>query len=687
MSNQSPRFYTIRAGAPRAEDQPAAAEVFIYGDIGESWYDESVTARDFVRDIAALDVDQMTVRINSIGGSVPDGLAIYSALKRHKARVTTCIDGMAMSIASLIAMAGDTVEMAENAILMIHAPWTYASGNAADLRTRADELDTWAQAMSTSYASKTGRDSKDILALLTDGVDHYYTAEEAKAEGFIDAVVSAQPVAASAALKHMALARFSRHAAQPANPAAAAAQPKEQSMPHENTPQAAAQPAAQTNEADIRAAALKADAQRRSDIATAFAKFSNQEGVAVLMAACQNDVQCDVSAAGAKLLAHLGSQATPTAAGHVVTTVEDERDKLRAAAVQSVLSRAGVRNEKGEAIRADGANPFRGHTLLDLARASLARAGVRTDGMDKMQLVAAAFTQSTSDFPVLLENTMHKALQSAYATAADTWRRFCAVGSVSDFRAHNRYRIGSLGNLDALNELGEFKNKAIPDGEKASISAATKGNIINISRQMVINDDLGAFVGLAAMLGRAAKRTIESDVYALLALNGGLGPTMDDGKTLFHADHGNVSAAGALSVDLFDDVRVKMGLQKDISGNDFLDLRPAVLLVPKGSYGNALVINGAEFDPDTANKLQKPNKVRGQYRDIVDSARLSGTRCYSFADPMEAPTLEVAFLDGNQEPFLEQQSGFTVDGTKFKVRLDYGVGAIDYRGAVTSAGA
>ena len=79
--------------------------------------------------------------------------------------------------------------------------------------------------------------------------------------------------------------------------------------------------------------------------------------------------------------------------------------------------------------------------------------------------------------------------------------------------------------------------------------------------------------------------------------------------------------------------------------------------------------------------------VRGLYRDVVDSPRLSGTRIYSFADPAEAPVLEVAFLDGVQDPYLEVQDGFDVDGARYKVRLDYGVGAIDYRGAVTNAGA
>jgi hypothetical protein len=162
---------------------------------------------------------------------------------------------------------------------------------------------------------------------------------------------------------------------------------------------------------------------------------------------------------------------------------------------------------------------------------------------------------------------------------------------------------------------------------------------------------------------------------------------MGDSKTLFHADHGNLTTGATLSMAAIDLDRVAMASQKDVSGNDYLDLRPSVLLVPIGLGGTARSINEALYDPDTANKLQKPNVVNGLFSDIVDTPRLSGTRRYLFADPTEAPVLEVSFLDGNQEPYLEQQDGFDVDGTRYKVRLDYGVGAVDYRGAVTNAGA
>lgn len=429
--------------------------------------------------------------------------------------------------------------------------------------------------------------------------------------------------------------------------------------------------------------------EMNADVLACFKPFLDRDGIQALQTYVLADPAISVAQAQARLLDKLGegkSPANPANAAPRIETVEDEADKARAAAVTALMVRAGVEKDRVVIAGLRG-NPYRGAKLLDLARASLERAGVDVRGKSQMEIVAAAFTTSSSDFPVLLENAMHKTLQSAYATAALTWNRFCATGSVSDFRAHNRYRTGSFGNLDAVNELGEFLNKSIPDGEKASITAATKGNIINLSRQAVINDDLGAFVGLSASLGRAAARTVEADVYALLAQNSGLGPTMADTYTLFHANHSNIGSAGALSTTSVDDARVKMGSQMDVSGNDYLDLRPAVLLVPMASGGTARVINDAQYDPDTANKLQKPNSVRGLFRDVVDSPRLSGTRFYAFADPMEAPVLEVAFLDGAQDPFLEVQDGFDVDGAQYKVRLDYGVAAVDYRGAVTNAGA
>ena len=667
------KWYDIKALAAGQGATARTAEIYIYGNIGDRWDEYGVVAADLVREVAALDVESITLCINSFGGSVPDGLAIYNALKRHPATIDVQIDGVAMSCAGYIAMAGDKVTMADNAMLMIHAPWGIALGNSAELRDQADMLDKYAAAMATSYVDKSGQSIDAIMALLTDGKDHYYTAAEALAEGFCDVVGPAVEVAASLA-RSFDLSRFNPPAAM------AAAKPKESPMTQ-----------AVTQAANPTASAPFARTKEMNDqILAMFKPFIEREGVSALQTDILADPAITVEQAQARVLAQLGKEAAPAnpqGSFARIETLEDETDKRRGAVVAALMARAGLRDNKGEAVRVDASNPYRGAKLVDLARASLDRTGFKTAGLNQMEIVAAAFTQSTSDFPILLENTMHKALQSAYAVAALTWQRFCNTGSVSDFRAHSRYRVGSLSNLDSVTELGEFKNKTIPDGEKSTITAGTKGNIINLSRQSVINDDLGAFVGLASSLGRAAARTIESDVYALLALNSGLGPTMGDGYSLFHANHANITTAAAISMAALDADRVALASQKDVGGNDYLDLMADVLLVSITLGGTARGIIGAEYDPDTTGKLQKPNIVRNLVRDVVDTPRLSGSRRYLFANPSEAPVLEVAFLDGVQDPYLEVQDGFDVDGARYKVRLDYGVGAIDYRGAVTNAGA
>jgi ATP-dependent protease ClpP protease subunit len=681
------KWYEIKALAKEGS-AVKVAEIYVYGNIGDKWSEDGVVASELVRDIAVLEADAITLRINSYGGSVTDGLAIYNALKRHPAPVSVEVDGVAISCASYIAMAGDTITMAKNAQMMIHAPWGISMGNAGELREQADILDRYAKAMASAYSDKTGHAYADDLALLTDGKDHWYSADEAVAAGFADLVGDEVAVAASLA-QTFDLSRF-----KPAAPVAAQ-KPNTQAQPVSQTAANAAATLKEPQMAGTETVAAKPAApfaRTKSDndqVLAMFKPFAANPGVLALQTEVLSDPALTIEDIQARLLTEVGKGAEPAnpAGSHPnVQTLADESDKRRDAVVSALLVRAGV--EQDAKVRASmSANPFRGHKLLDLARASLQRAGVKTDGMGQMEIVAAAFTQGTSDFPVLLENTMHKALQAAYTRAALTWNRFCATGSVSDFRAHNRYRTGSFGALDAVNELGEFTNKSIPDGEKGTITASTKGNIINLSRQSIINDDLGAFVGLAGMLGRAAGRTVEADVYALLALNAGLGPTMGDGLTLFHATHANIGAGGAaISMATIDADRVLMASQMDVSGNDYLDLRPAVLLVPIGLGGTARSINDAQYDPDTANKLQKPNVVNGLFRDIVDTPRLTGTRRYAFADATEAPVLEVAFLDGRQEPYLEVQDGFDVDGARYKVRLDYGVAAVDYRGAVTNAG-
>ena len=392
----------------------------------------------------------------------------------------------------------------------------------------------------------------------------------------------------------------------------------------------------------------------------------------------------------AAVLAKLAEQPAEPIAGAYQTRAtagEDQRDKLMTACADALLARAAVRT--GKPVDLNG-NPFRGKTLARIAEDSLVRGGTRVDGLDPMRIVAMAFTQSTSDFPVLMENVMHKAMLAGYNVAADTWRRWCAVGSVSDFRAHNRYMLGSIGDLTDVSEGGEFQNASIPDGRKQSVTIGTKGQILTLTRQAIINDDLGAFVGLAEARGRAAARTVENAVYTAMGLNSGYGPTLSDGKTIIHSDHGNIaSTGGAPSVATVESGILTMAAQKDISGNDYLDLRPSILLVPIGLDMTARVLNTSANDPaatGSSKNFLTPNPYQGYFADIVSSQRLVATKWYMLASPSVAPVLEVSFLNGVQEPVMEMETGFTVDGVSWKTRLDFGVSGVGYEGIVYNAG-
>jgi len=406
-----------------------------------------------------------------------------------------------------------------------------------------------------------------------------------------------------------------------------------------------------------------------------------------------DDVNMSVDNARAKILEEFAKQDPNAGSRSVVIVGTDEASKTRGKMMDALAMRSNpgiVLDPKDDAKnseRVEGARAFRHYTLLDMAKEALEQTGLDIRGLAPMEIAKRAITSSTADFPILLEGTIRRVLLANYNIAADTWKRFCYVGSLSDFRTAERIRMGSFSRLDKVGENGEFKNKKISDGEKETIKAETYGNTINLSRQAIINDDLDAFSRLPQMLGRAAARSVEIDVYALLALNGGLGPNLVDGNTLFHASHNNIGSAAALTVESIDADRVLMATQKDPDSNDFLDLRPSILVLPIGLGGTARVLNDSKYDPDATNKLQKPNKVNGLYNDIVDTPRIAGTRRYSFADPNVEPVIEVAFLNGEQEPFMDMEEGFVVDGITWKVRHDYGVGGIGFRGAVTNAGA
>lgn len=173
------------------------AEILIYEMIGEDWWSGGgVTAKRFTDELKALgNVAKITVRINSPGGDVYDGTAIYNQLVQHKAAVNVFIDGLAASAASYIAMAGDSIKIAENGLMMIHNPWSIAIGESKDMRKTADVLDKIKDTIVLTYQKRTKQDSKEISKWMD--AETWMTGKEAVDKGFADEIMEAKSVEAS----------------------------------------------------------------------------------------------------------------------------------------------------------------------------------------------------------------------------------------------------------------------------------------------------------------------------------------------------------------------------------------------------------------------------------------------------------------------------------------------------------
>lgn len=179
--------------------QATDAEIYLYDEIGSGWFG-GVSANIFKDELSKLGkIKNITLRINSPGGDVFDGIAIYNLLKQNQAHITVYVDGLAASIASIIAMAGDTIKIAENAMMMIHNPWTMAVGNANDMRDIADRLEKVGGQLIATYAKRTGMDEQEIADLMEK--ETWMTAEEAMDWGFVDSMVESLKMAAHFDLK------------------------------------------------------------------------------------------------------------------------------------------------------------------------------------------------------------------------------------------------------------------------------------------------------------------------------------------------------------------------------------------------------------------------------------------------------------------------------------------------------
>jgi ATP-dependent protease ClpP protease subunit len=674
----SSSWYTMRAL------RKGVAEIAIFDEIG----DFGLTAREFSRDLKSHgDISLINLYIHSPGGSVFEGMAIYTLLVNHPARVEVFIGGLAASMASVVAMAGDQITMPENAMMMVHRPWGIQGGDADEMRRYADLLDKVERNLIGAYTKKTGLSDDEVRDMLA--TETWFTGPEAVEHGFADQL--AEPLTAAASLSSNRMKEFSHMPQkmqdlmkprgqgptppQEPKPAASAGgnapqggQPTPPQEPKPAHPATAADPAALT-QADFKAT----EQQRRDAVKAVFSPFAGTH--ATLERECLDDMETTAAMAKDKLLAKLGAGTTPSAPRRDSGAHAGNGNIVGDGVKDSILGRLGFKSVEKD-------NVYSGMTLSELARASLAERGVGIAGMDRRTIVGMAFTHSSSDFGNLLADVAHKAMMKGFEEADETFQAWTTRGVLTDFKPNKRVDLSTFPALANVSEGAEYTHGSFGDrGE--TITLATYGKLLSITREAIINDDLSAFDRIPRLMGRAAIRTVGDLVYAVLTSNN----AMSDGNNLFNTGtHKNQLTAGALSTARIDEAKTKMRTQKD--GAATLNIRPAHLLTPVALESTARALLEGEFDPayTTSNV---PNPVRGLV-DVIADARLdddSAVNSYMTAGAGMYDTIEVGYLDGNDRPYLEQQQGFTTDGAVFKVRMDAGVAPLSWRTMVKMPGA
>jgi hypothetical protein len=298
---------------------------------------------------------------------------------------------------------------------------------------------------------------------------------------------------------------------------------------------------------------------------------------------------------------------------------------------------------------------------------------------------------ATGDFPNLLLDSVNKRIIQDYAEVGmgGLDQLFTVTpGGLKDFKAQNRVRMGYLPDLATVAQNAPYVEFAKPTDDLITFAATKRGNIVTISRETIINDDLGAIMKYPSRIARAARRTLKQFVTTFLTGNPNYDP---DGVAVFHATHGNLGSA-ALTIDELVQRELALNLQTEKDSNKPLGLQLTWLAVPPALWATAWKINNAEFfNPGPA--INEPNpfyKRFGQNNErlIKNELFTDANDWYCGSDPNDVPLLEIGFIGDVREPQLfinndpsNGSVGFTNDQIQYKVRHEYGGDFVDFRSA------
>jgi hypothetical protein len=368
---------------------------------------------------------------------------------------------------------------------------------------------------------------------------------------------------------------------------------------------------------------------------------------------------------------------------------EDETIKVRAAVASALLHRL----IPGTKLDDNGAAEYRHMSLSRIAEDLLERRGIRTRGLNRMELCARAM--STTDFPNVLANVANKRLRQAYEQAPASYRSWARQApNAPDFKTIQVNVISAAPDFVSKAAGEELKYGSASDG-KETYAMATYARGIFFTREAMINDDLNAFNRVVSGFGMSAARLENKLVYLQLANNANL----SDGVALFHTTHANITGTGtAIAIASLGICRKQMRVQTGLQG-ETLNVIPRYLIVPATQEALAYQYTSAQFVPAVSTNV---NEFREGGRtaltpvveamldgltDLAGADKSSTTKWYLAADPGQIDTVEYCYLDGFEGVYLENQIDFDTDAIKFKGRLDFATKVLDYRGLTLNNGA
>src|SRR5579871_200009 len=307
---------------------------------------------------------------------------------------------------------------------------------------------------------------------------------------------------------------------------------------------------------------------------------------------------------------------------------------------------------------------------------------IKVDGNAPLTRITEA-DLTTASFSYLLGTSMNKRLLHDYQAWPAEWKLFCTEVPIKDFKQQTRVRLGSFGSLSTVNEDTAYTTLTLGDGA-ATYSASKRGNIVTISRETIVNDDLHAIKQMPTKLAVAAAYTLAEFVYGFLSSNA----PIYDGNALFDATHHSNLGSSALSSAAVQAGVVAMREQTNFASKR-IGLRPKYLIVPPELEFSSLVIVKSAGVPGSNNNDINP--MMG-YTQLIVSPQLpaagtpANSQWFLAADPAEVDTIEIGFVGGQVNPAMFIQDNplyglnFTQDAVSYKVRHEYGGAVMDWRG-------